>query len=347
MANEIQEHMHQFYERVLKLKEGNLTKELIDQMRIFHANAIIAYDNYKISIIHKTSAPVTNDELITLSKCESILYVIHSKIRKAEKKFYKKNYETKSNVPLSSSSSTPGSSSSGNTRPVINQKPDNSNNSKIKARLEPNPTGTDMMSISGLSTSAAPAKTLLTESRKNPITPPSYILPVSDFSPTNSATKKQAGGIDKPVPISPSSTSTSSMTDYINNISTTEAEKVLNGPIGSKIPSKTASVSYGTKSSLDVNKPTVINYWADWCGYSNNFLPEWKKFELAAKQKFPQVQVLDLNVEHNKELIDLASSIGVNGYPTTVVFCKGKYTPMVCGNKVGSEVMEFVQKCIQ
>ncbi len=96
----------------------------------------------------------------------------------------------------------------------------------------------------------------------------------------------------------------------------------------------------------DKTKPTIINYWADWCGPSNRFLPNWKEFVAKAKANFPELQVLDLNVGKDKKKNELAMNVGVEGYPTIVVFYKGKKHPKVAGKMTAEDVNTFVKGII-
>lgn len=76
-------------------------------------------------------------------------------------------------------------------------------------------------------------------------------------------------------------------------------------------------------SDLDINKPTVVRYWADWCGPSMQAKPEWDKFEKGSN--IPGLQIVDLNVESGGGFkTDLAMKVGVTGFPSIRLFSNGK-----------------------
>lgn len=115
-------------------------------------------------------------------------------------------------------------------------------------------------------------------------------------------------------------TTTPVATEDIENLKSSEVDELF------KIHSEIRQGQKGGQS-LDVTKPTIINYWASWCGYSNRFLDTWKSFEHGAPSLFPILQVLDLDVGNDKQLIELAEKVGVKGYPTAVLFINKKIIP--------------------
>lgn len=117
-------------------------------------------------------------------------------------------------------------------------------------------------------------------------------------------------------------------TDYLNNLTTEKAESLYN--------------QTGGNTNLDVNKPTLVNYWADWCGYSKKFLPTWNEFKSSAATKYPNLQITELNVSNDPKLREIASKADVKGYPTLVLFNNGKKY-----NKAGAISIEEVNKFVQ
>lgn len=76
-------------------------------------------------------------------------------------------------------------------------------------------------------------------------------------------------------------------------------------------------------SDLDVTKPTIVRYWADWCGPSMQAKPEWDKFKSGSN--VPGLQIVDLNVESGGGFkTDLAIKVGVTGFPSIRLFANGK-----------------------
>jgi len=104
----------------------------------------------------------------------------------------------------------------------------------------------------------------------------------------------------------------------------------------------------GGQEQLDVNKPTLINFWADWCGFSQKFLPVWEEFKKNYKSKFPELQVTELNygkdVKLDPDLTDIAKKAKVEGYPTLVIFANNKKCQKTAGNMTLDELNKFVEK---
>lgn len=132
--------------------------------------------------------------------------------------------------------------------------------------------------------------------------------------------------------------------EYINNLTTTEAKKLFSeekNQIGVVKPQI---------EKLDIYKPTIINYWGDWCGYSINFLPEWNKFkeDVEFLKQYPELQVLDFHVAYNdKEAANTAKKAGVKGYPTVILFYNNQRYSKVASNLTAKELKEFISSIIK
>ncbi|XWV26173.1 thioredoxin domain-containing protein [Tupanvirus soda lake] len=143
--------------------------------------------------------------------------------------------------------------------------------------------------------------------------------------------------------------------DYINNLTSTEAErlasdyqKTQNNNMNSKSNSSgNYDKSIQSFSNFKVDKPTLINYWADWCGPSKAFKPNWDKFVSTYKNKFQDLQVTDLNVKTDKKLNKLASDAGVQGYPTIVFFYNGTKYPKVASGMTVDDINNFITNTMQ
>ena len=84
-------------------------------------------------------------------------------------------------------------------------------------------------------------------------------------------------------------------------------------------------------SDQDNATVTVTNYWANWCGHSTNFKPEWDSFkaDLNASEKLAFAQDFDCGVDAtvgtDAEKADKAAAIAkcqaskVPGYPSVVI----------------------------
>ena len=144
--------------------------------------------------------------------------------------------------------------------------------------------------------------------------------------------------------------SDANLTDMVNDINTTEAEDLLNDfekktsilMSKSNASANQSVVSSNASAGLDKTKPTLVLYWADWCGYSTRFTPEWEKFKADAKGK-TDLQIVDLNVGKDEELSDLASKVGVKGFPTLVLFNNKKVKLQTAGGMTSNGVLAFLR----
>lgn len=87
-------------------------------------------------------------------------------------------------------------------------------------------------------------------------------------------------------------------------------------------------------------KDELILYYAMWCGYSKQFLPEWEKFEAYAKRNFPNVLVSRVRCEDGNEAT--CSQKGVEGYPTVILY-KENGEKHFEGERTFDALVKFVQ----
>ena len=81
-------------------------------------------------------------------------------------------------------------------------------------------------------------------------------------------------------------------------------------------PISTETITQDT--SISNNKPTVICYYATWCGHSRMFLPEWDEFEKIAKRKLPNLIVKKIECQGDNEQI--CNNRGIGGFPTIIMY---------------------------
>lgn len=112
--------------------------------------------------------------------------------------------------------------------------------------------------------------------------------------------------------------------------------------LGEKVISENKYIFNG----LDIRKPTVVNFWASWCSYSNKFLPEWEKLKQCVLKEYPEVQITDLDVGNDRKLNEYAQEAGVNGYPTIVFFINKRKYSLVAGNKTKLDVEKFISNIL-
>lgn len=118
-------------------------------------------------------------------------------------------------------------------------------------------------------------------------------------------------------------------TEYLDNLQTTEANRILSRlseqyPILSPITSLNgmSDIMSESVSNYDVRRPTLVNYTGlKWCPMSQQFQPVWQQFKTTANQRYPGLQIAELDVaKDDTELYKLANKVGVNGFPTIVLF---------------------------
>lgn len=127
--------------------------------------------------------------------------------------------------------------------------------------------------------------------------------------------------------------------DYIENIDTTEANRLQS------LYTNIDNLSNKNDLELDVDKPTLVLYWADWCPASKRFKPIWDNFVKNSANSFHNLQVIDVNTGKNKELFELAKKIGIEGYPSMAMFCNGSIN-IATGGRQENEIIQFVKKCM-
>lgn len=337
----------------LKENPSEPEMDLIKQMRIIHCNGIKAQSSL-LNELNDPDAHCTED-LLKLSTNESLLHVIHCNIRQCEEKAYE---ISKLNKPKNKSNdlSTNTNDQIIHLKPVDNKNiiVSNKNNRNMKAVIN-----NGELSLKNITTSPQSVNTDKSD----------IVTKIKDFISGKNSTMdtNQTGGMNDNF----------SLTDYINNLQTSEANNLSN--LHSEyVKNKKQLVqsnhlnqsdfwnvsdnlnasddlnddgernqSHISMKNFDVAKPTVINYWADWCGYSNNFKPEWEKFVRNASTRYPNVQVTNLNVKKDKELSTLASQVGVEGYPTIVFFINGNKYKMLSGRKTMKDVNTFIDNVIE
>jgi hypothetical protein len=93
------------------------------------------------------------------------------------------------------------------------------------------------------------------------------------------------------------------------------------------------------------NKDRLCLYYADWCGYSRQFLPVWEKLKTAilSSNLKNEVVVAEFECDKDKEMCQKNREI-IPGYPTVVLHkLDGKNIPYE-GQREVEAIMKFIKK---
>lgn len=124
------------------------------------------------------------------------------------------------------------------------------------------------------------------------------------------------------------------------------------------MPSSNRSVLYDQENRMDYNKNTnmiqestsnstqnikhkLILYYAMWCGYSRQFLPEWEKFEKYAEDNLKNIYIEKINCEGDNESI--CNKKGVPGFPYIVLETSDGKTIPFDGDRTVEQLVNFLQ----
>lgn len=95
------------------------------------------------------------------------------------------------------------------------------------------------------------------------------------------------------------------------------------------------------QDKVDTTNELVL-YYATWCGYSKQFLPEWEKFVEYAKNNLPHLKVTGVRCEGGNEPICMQK--GIEGYPMVMLYMyDGREIPFE-GDRTKDALVAFVSK---
>jgi len=88
---------------------------------------------------------------------------------------------------------------------------------------------------------------------------------------------------------------------------------------------------------MDSDVPTVVDFWAEWCGPCKMIGPSLEELsdEMAGK-----VKITKLNIDENP---DLAAKFGVRSIPTLLIFKGGEPVGMQVGAKPKSALSDWIK----
>lgn len=129
-----------------------------------------------------------------------------------------------------------------------------------------------------------------------------------------------------------------SLTDFINNLNTTDAHKIEN---------KSAVTEFNYKNKFYNDKFALVYVWANWCGPSNRFNETWKKFIDVGHKTFSDLTILDLDTaSKNKSDVDLlkiAQQMGIKSYPSLALYVnRNVYIKSASGLNI-DDIVSFIK----
>ena len=91
-----------------------------------------------------------------------------------------------------------------------------------------------------------------------------------------------------------------------------------------------------TSATSDSSKPSLVDFWAPWCGPCKALTPILNEI---ATEHGDKVNVYKVNVDENT---DLAQEHGGQSIPTIMVFKGGKISETIVGLKTKDELIEII-----
>jgi thioredoxin 1 len=88
---------------------------------------------------------------------------------------------------------------------------------------------------------------------------------------------------------------------------------------------------------MDSDLPTVVDFWAEWCGPCKMIGPS---LEELSEEMAGKVKITKLNIDENP---DLAAQFGVRSIPTLLIFKDGEPAGMQVGAKPKSALADWIK----
>ncbi|MGB7287586.1 MAG: thioredoxin [Salaquimonas sp.] len=88
---------------------------------------------------------------------------------------------------------------------------------------------------------------------------------------------------------------------------------------------------------MESDVPTVVDFWAEWCGPCKMIGPS---LEELSEEMAGKVKITKLNIDENP---DLAAQFGVRSIPTLLIFKDGEPAGMQVGAKPKSALADWIK----
>jgi len=86
---------------------------------------------------------------------------------------------------------------------------------------------------------------------------------------------------------------------------------------------------------LQSDIPTVVDFWAEWCGPCKALAP---KIDQVASEFNGKIKVVKMNVDQNQKT---PAQYGIRGIPTLIIFKDGEVSNQVVGDQSVDNLKEF------
>lgn len=89
---------------------------------------------------------------------------------------------------------------------------------------------------------------------------------------------------------------------------------------------------------LDSSKPTLVDFWAEWCGPCRSLAPI---LDEVAGELGETANIVKCNVDENRELAD---QYGIRGIPTMILFKNGEAAKTLVGVQPKDEIKKSLEE---